>query len=403
MSAAPAGEAIVRLGARGDGVTAAGRFVAGAVPGDIVGPDGSVAPGPNRVAPVCRHVPECGGCTLQHFADTAYAEWMAERIGAALAAAGVTAGGFAPAHLSPPCTRRRASLRAVKRGGKLTLGFNADASHRIIDLVECHVLVPELTALVAPLRRLLAASLRDGQGAGVSMTLSEAGIDLLLSNVAAESLAEIERLTAFAAAHDLARLSVEGPQGVDTIVEARAPYVTLGGATVVLPPAAFLQATRDGEAALQAAVGDAVAGAARVADLFCGVGTFALPLARAGARVTAADAAKAAVEALGAAAPPAELPVTLLHRDLFRAPLSAAELAGFDAVVVDPPRAGAAAQAGELARSRVPVAAMVSCNPNTFARDAATLVEGGYRLERVWPVGQFRWSPHIELAARFTR
>lgn len=396
-------EAVVRLGARGDGVTASGRFVPGAVPGDMVAADGTVSPGPNHVAPVCRHVPECGGCILQHFADAAYADWMAERIGAALAGAGIAAGDYAPAHLSPPRSRRRASLRAVKRDGRLVLGFNADASHRIVDLIECHVLLPELAALVAPLRTLLGAALRDGQGAGVSMTRSEAGIDLLLSNVAAGSLREIERLTAFASAHDLVRLSVENAQGIETIIEARTPVVTLGGAAVALPPAAFLQATLDGEAALQAAVLDAAAGAARVADLFCGVGTFALPLARAGARVTAADAAKAAVDALGAAARGAGLRVETLHRDLFRAPLGTAELAGFDAVVADPPRAGAAAQAAELARSRVPTIVMVSCNPNTFARDAAMLCEAGYRLGRVWPVGQFRWSPHIELVARFAR
>ena len=253
MSAGAGVEDVVRLGARGDGVTASGRFVPGAVPGDRVAADGTVEAGPNHVAPVCRHVPECGGCTLQHFADAAYAGWIAERIGTALAGAGVSAASFAPAHLSPPFSRRRASLRAVKRGGRLTLGFNADASHRIVDLLECHVLVPELTALVVPLRRLLAAALRDGHGAGVSMTLSETGVDLLLSNVAAESLADIERLSDFAAAHDLARLSVEGAQGVETVVAARAPLVTLGGAAVMLPPAAFLQATRDGEAALQAA------------------------------------------------------------------------------------------------------------------------------------------------------
>ena len=393
---------IVRIGARGDGVTADGRFVAFAVPGDRVRDDGSVAPGPGHQMPPCRHFPDCGGCALQHVADPAYANWAVARIAGALGAAGVAAGAWEPVHLSPPRSRRRASLRAVRRGGQLTLGFNADASHRIVDIRECHVLLPELFALVAPLRILLRAVLKDGQGAGVTLTASETGVDLLLANVAAERHADLERLADFAAAHDLARLSVETEAGVQTIAERRAPTVTMGGITVALPTAAFLQATRDGEAALVAAVMTATHGAARVADLFSGLGTFALPLARV-AKVLAVDAAGPAVLALQAAGRGVGLPLAVAHRDLFRRPLTAPELAAFDAVVFDPPRAGAAAQAVELAASRVPVVVAVSCNPSTFARDAALLTGGGYHLDRLWPVGQFRWSTHVELVARFVR
>lgn len=392
--------AVIRIGARGDGVTADGRFVPFGVPGDTLSDDGTLIHGPDHQTPPCRHFPDCGGCQLQHVADPAYADWAVGRILHALSGAGVTPGEVMPVHLSPPRSRRRASLRGVKRGGQLVLGFNAEASHRIVDIRECHVLMPELFALVAPLRGLLNAALKDGQGAGVTLTMTATGIDLLLSNVAATKLGDIERLTAFADAHDLARLSVENEGGVETIAERRAPLVRLGGVDVALPPAAFLQATEDGEAALVAAVLSATRGAGKVADLFAGLGTFALPLSNA-ARVLAADAAGPAMLALKAAAV-GRLLLTE-HRDLFRNPLTVAELDRFDAVVFDPPRAGAAAQVALLAQSKVPCIVAVSCNPSTFARDAALLAGGGYRLQRLWPVGQFRWSTHVELVARFVR
>ncbi|TRW17859.1 class I SAM-dependent RNA methyltransferase [Glacieibacterium frigidum] len=391
---------VIRIGARGDGVTADGRFVPFGVPGDTLADDGTLVHGPDHQDPPCRHFPECGGCQLQHVADPAYADWAVARIVHALGGAGVTPGEVMPVHLSPPRSRRRASLRGVKRGGQLVLGFNAEASHRIVDIRECHVLLPGLFALVAPLRGLLSSALKDGQGAGVTLTMTTTGIDLLLSNVAATKLGDIERLTAFADAHDLARLSVENEGGVETIAERRAPLVRLGGVDVALPPAAFLQATEDGEAALVAAVLSATRGAGKVADLFAGLGTFALPLSNA-ARVLAADAAGPAMVALKAAA----IGRLLLteHRDLFRNPLTVFELDRFDTVVFDPPRAGAAAQVALLAQSKVPCIVAVSCNPSTFARDAALLTGGGYRLEQLWPVGQFRWSTHVELVARFVR
>lgn len=398
-------DTIVRLAARGDGVTTDGRFVAGAAVGDTVRREGDrlvVVPGPGHVPPVCRHFPECGGCQLQHIPDDAYGAFVVDRIVRALAGVGIVAGSVAPVALSPPRSRRRASLRAIRRGRQLTLGFNADATHRIIDLQQCEVLTPELFALVAPLRTLLQAAVADGQGAGVTLTGSDSGTDVLLANVGADRLEQIERLAGFAAAHDLARLSIEGAHGVETLVEARQPVLVMGGVSVPLPPAPFLQATREGEAALVAAVRDAVGGAARVADLFCGLGTFALPLSQA-ARVLAVDAAGPAVAILTDVARRAGRNMLVSHRDLFRRPLVPAELAGFDAVVFDPPRAGAAAQSAALALAAVPIVVAVSCNPSTFARDAKILVEGGYRLERLWPVAQFRWSTHVELVARFIR
>lgn len=394
---------IVRMASRGDGVTADGRFVPATVPGDRVRFDPwEIEPGPDHATPPCRLYPECGGCQLQHAADPAYVDWVAARIMSALDAARVPVGMVEPVALSPPRSRRRASLRGVKRGGRLALGFNADASHRVVDMVECHVLTSGLFALVAPLRQLLAEVLKDGQGAGVSLTESDTGVDVLLANVAARSLVEIERLNDFSARYDISRLSVEGPDGVETVVEARAPSLCFGDIPVILPPAPFLQATREGEAALVAAVGRATAGSGAIADLFCGLGTFALPLADT-AKVHAADGSKSAIYALAAAVRVAGARIYVEHRDLFRRPLTAPELAKFDAVVVDPPRAGAIAQVIQLAASRVPVIAMVSCNPNTLTRDATVLVEAGYRLERLWPVAQFRWSTHVELVARFVR
>ncbi|OYU14787.1 MAG: RNA methyltransferase [Alphaproteobacteria bacterium PA4] len=394
---------IVRLAARGDGVTADGRFVSGAAVGDSVRFEGEraiVTPGPGHVTPLCRHFGSCGGCQLQHVTDAAYGDFVTDRILRAMP--GIVPQSIAPLSLSPPRSRRRAALRALKRGGRLTIGFNEGASHRVIDLMQCEVLLPELFALIAPLRRLLQAALADGQGAGVTLTVSDTGIDVLLANVPAERLAEIERLTDFAAAQDLARLSIDGPDGVQTLVEQRLPMLTMGGVPVALPPAPFLQATREGEAALVAAVTEAVGEAKQVADLFCGLGTFALPLS-ARARVLAADAAGPAVAALAATARQHRRTIATAHRDLFRRPLVATEMAGLDAVVFDPPRAGAEAQSRQLAASAVPVVVAVSCNPNTSGRDAAILVEGGYRLDRLWPVAQFRWSTHVELVARFVR
>ena len=392
---------IVRLAARGDGITADGRYVSGATIDDEVIFEGDVPrilPGPRHVMPVCRHVPDCGGCQMQHVADADYMAFVIDRLAHVLGP--LMPADVAPVALSPPRSRRRASLRAVRRGGKLRLGFNTESSHQIIDIQQCEVLRPELFALVAPLRQLLKAALAEGQGAGITLTLSETGVDVLLANVPAERLDEIERLTDFARAHDLARLSVEGADGVQTIMEARTPALTMGGVRVTLPPAPFLQPTEDGEAALVAAVLEAVGPAAHVADLFCGLGTFALPLSRQ-ARVLAADAAGPAVAAMAMAARAAGRQLAPLHRDLFRRPLTPAELAPLDALVFDPPRAGAEAQCRQLAAARVPVVVAVSCNPSTFGRDARLLADGGYVIEKLWPVAQFRWSSHVELVARF--
>jgi len=379
-------EKIVRLAARGDGMTESGRFVPGAVPGDIVEGVIVAVAGVHHSKPPCRHFPECGGCQLQHVDDEAYVDYLKDRIAAALAAQGVAAPEILPPHLSPPRSRRRAALKAA--GG--LVGFNAAASHRIVDMRECHILRPELFALVAPLRRLL-------QGrAGAGMTLADQGVDLLLEGVAADTLEAAEAMTAFARDNRLARLALDDGYGPQTVWEPEPVTLTLSGTPVALPHGAFLQATAEGEAALVAAVREAVAGASVAADLFAGIGTFALALK---AKVYAAEGARDSALALKAAGGG----LFVDHRDLFRRPLDVAELDRFEAVVLDPPRAGAKEQAPLLAASAVPRIAYVSCNPATFARDARVLIDGGYRLSWVKPVGQFRWSTHVELAACFVK
>ena len=389
---------IVRVAARGEGVSEDGRFAPLAAPGDWLRPDGSVEPGPHHVMPPpCRHFPRCGGCQLQHLDDTVYAGFIADRVTGALAAQGLTAP-VRPALLSPPHSRRRASLHA-ERGG--VIGFAEAGSHRLIDLAECPVLDPALAALIAPLRRLLPPLIPPKRRAEIQLTCADQGVDMLLSGVRAEGLAAAEALTAFAAQHRLARLALDAGDGAETRWEPQAVTVTLGGVPVPLPQGAFLQATAEGEAALVAAVHTALgAPEGAVADLFAGLGTFALAL---GGRVYAAEAARNAVLALKAGAARAGRVIAAEHRDLYRRPLQPDELNRFAAVVLDPPRAGAREQAEALARAAVPVIAYVSCNPSSFARDAKILVEGGYRLDWVQPVGQFRWSTHVELAARLVR
>ena len=391
-----AGDRILRLAGRGDGVGESGQFYPLVAPGDVVLPEGGVEPGPHRQEPPCRHFPECGGCQLQHVDDQAYAGFLRDRIFSALAAQGVPAPDILPAHISPPNSRRRASLR-WERGG--ALGFNAEASHRVIDMRECHILRPELFALVHPLRTLL-RGMKPSATAGVRLTLADQGVDVLLEKVEAEGLAAAEALGAFAREHRLARLALDDGYGAQDRWEPEPVTVSLGAVPVPLPHGAFLQATAEGEQALVEAVRRSVGDARIVADLFAGLGTFALALP---GRILAVEGARDAALALKAAAGRAGRAVFVDHRDLYRRPLDLDELNRFEAVVLDPPRAGAKEQAALLARSSAPRIAYVSCNPSTFARDCAALVEGGYRFEWVQPVGQFRWSTHVELVGAFAR
>lgn len=387
-------ELVVRIAARGDGVTTSGRHVPFGVPGDALLDDGALAFGPHHQEPLCRHFPECGGCQLQHADDEAYRGYLSSRVETALAQHALATEIRSP-HLSPPNSRRRATLKALKVANGVLVGFYAEASHRIVDMHECHILRAELFELVEPLRELLFGMLMPRRIADIELTMIDGGADLLLKGVPAGRLAEIEQLTAFAIKHELARLSVDRGLGAETLFEPHPASVTLSGARVAFPPGAFLQATEDGEDALVRAVHEALAGSARIADLFAGLGTFAL----ATNAVYAAEASRDAAAALKRAAPS----TSVEHRDLYRRPLAASELKRVDGVVLDPPRAGAAEQVAQLAASAVGRVAYVSCNPATFARDAKTLVDGGYALQWAEPVGQFRWSTHVELVACFSR
>jgi 23S rRNA (uracil1939-C5)-methyltransferase len=400
---------IDRLGHRGDGVADAGPvYAAFALPGETVeGPrDGDrlavarvVAPSADRVAPPCPHFGACGGCALQHASDPLLAHWKAAQVAAALAREGLAAP-IRPIHVSPPGARRRVTLAARRRRKGALVGFHGRAEEAVVPVAACPVAHPAIVAALPALGELTALAASRAGALRLTVTVSDAGLDVHAEGAKPADGPARARLAAWAEAADVARLSLDG----ETLALRRTPAQAMGRARVVPPPGGFLQATRDGEAALVAAVAEAVAGARRVADLFAGCGTFALPLAE-GAEVRAVEADRAALAALDAAwrRAPGLKAVATEARDLFARPLRPEELAGFDAAVFDPPRAGAAAQAAQIARSDLRRVAAVSCNPATFARDARTLVDGGFRLLWVRPVDQFRWSPHVELAAAFAR
>ncbi len=406
-------EPVLRIAAKGDGVTASGRFVAGAAPGDVLLADGSLEHGPHHAVPPCRHFGTCGGCQLQQLDEESLAAFVAERVANAATGQGLEPTVLAPPHLSPPHSRRRAALRAEGKGGKMLLGYRESGSHRIVDLGTCPVLAPELVALIAPLRKLLARhgqSQAKGKAKGkervavdIDLALTDQGIDLSLEGLTVEGLAATEAMLDFAGTQRLARLVLDQGYGPEALWEPEPVTITIGTVPVPFPPGAFLQATKDGEAVLITAAREWLGASGAIADLFSGLGTFAFALAGPDSKVLAVEAARDAHLACKGAAARAGLPIHALHRDLFRNPLQADELDRFDAVLLDPPRAGARDQVAHLAKSKVPRVVYISCNPSSWARDAAVLVASGYRLEELRPVGQFRWSTHVELASLFVR
>lgn len=346
----------------------------------------------------CKHYGTCGGCSLQHLPPIDYAAAKRVAVQNALLKAGVNAEVLAPI-IVPPHSRRRAVFKIKSLPEGLHVGFHAAKSHTVIDMHHCDVLTPGLFALVAGLRERLEPLFGVGEAAELHVTETDTGFDCALRWRAGLTPALTAALSQVLSGLGIARLTM----GRDLVFEAAAPKVTLGGVPVILPPNPFLQSTREGEAALQERVLKSVGRAKTVADLFSGVGTFALPLAKK-TRVHAVEQDKAALAALAQAAKSPNLkPVTTEARDLFKQPLTAVELATYDAVVMDPPRAGAEAQARVLAKSKVPVVAYVSCDASSFARDAAILLAGGYKIGPVTPIDQFLWSSHIELVAEFIR
>lgn len=414
-------EEIIRIAAKGDGITASGRHVALTAPGDRVLEDGTVEPGPHHAAAACRHFPVCGGCQLQQLDEPSLADFIEARVANASTSQELGAELIVPPHLSPPQTRRRASLRAESSGGRIVIGFREGRSHRVVELAECPVLRPELVEVLKPLRKLLIfigsgsakgrnkgkSGAKPRMAADIELAMTEQGVDLGIKGLTVEGLQATEAMLDFARGHGLARLTLDQGYGPETLWEPEPVTVSLGGVSVGFPPGAFLQATLDGEQALVAAAQEWLAGAPTVADLFSGLGTFAFALAGPrigeGTKVLAVEAARDAHLACKAAAARAQLPIHTLHRDLFRNPLLVEELNRFSAVLLDPPRAGAREQVERLAGSSVERIVYISCNPSSWARDAALLVDAGYRLAELRPVGQFRWSTHVELASLFVR
>ena len=393
------GDVITRVAARGDGVTDSGRHASFAAPGDVLRGDGVVVPGPHHATPPCRHFPACGGCQLQHLDDESYGRFVTDRIAGALAGQGLEAP-LRPPHLSPPRSRRRATFHAERRGNAITLGFSEGASTALVDLMECHIVRPEIFAALKPLRVLLRDLVKPRARADIHIALADQGLDVLVKGMSADGLAFAERLPEFAERHGIARFAIDDGYGPETRWEPRPATITLGGVQVALPPGAFLQATEDGEAMLVDCVREAVGDAATIADLFAGLGTFALNL---NGKIYAGEAGREPVLSLKAAASLAGRTIFADHRDLYRRPLTPAELGRFDALVLDPPRAGAREQVTNIADSNARRVAYISCNPSSFARDTKILCEGGFSIDWVQPVGQFRWSTHVELAARLTR
>lgn len=346
-------------------------------------------PPEDRADPFCPYYERCGGCTLQHLGPASYTSYKRSLVESALRKDQVqaTLEPLIPAHGDG---RRRATLHA--RG--TAVGYMAARSHDLVDIAVCPILVPALQERAPALTRPIAATIGD---CDVAFTATDTGLDVA---VRTDKRLKPEKLTLLAQRSDLARLSLNG----ELVLQSRPPAVRMGKASVEIPIGSFLQATAMAEDVLGALVVEGVGKAKSVADLFCGMGPFTFRLAER-AKVYAADSDRAAIEALGKALRFTQglKPVTAKARDLFREPMVPVELKDMDAVVFDPPRAGAEAQARELARSKVPVVVAVSCEPRTFARDAAILVAGGYRLEKLTPVDQFAWSTHVELVGVFRR
>jgi 23S rRNA (uracil1939-C5)-methyltransferase len=405
---------IEAVGGEGDGVAAGPVYAPYTLPGERVTLAGSgerrellevLSASPDRVAPPCRHFGACGGCALQHWAAEPYLAWKTERLAATLARQRIETE-ILPPFAAPPHSRRRLALHARPgRGGEAKLGFKARKSWNLVEIEVCPIADPRLQAALPALRRVAAPLFEHPKSAPtLHVTLTATGLDVDVTGVERRSgglSADARRRVAeAAAAADLARLTLDG----EIAYLARQPMVYLGPAAVALPPGAFLQAVPAAEEAMAAFIGEAAQGAGRIADLFCGVGTFSFRLAQV-APVLAVDGAGEAMRALSAAlaSAPGLKAVNAEVRDLTRRPVLAEELKKTDLVVFDPPRAGAAEQAVQLARSKVARLVGVSCNPATFARDARILIDGGYALTRVLPVDQFLWSPHIELVGVFER
>ena len=412
MPTGPVQLVIQRLGAQGDGIadhegqqvfvplTLPGETVMAELDGDRARLVEIVNAAPDRAPPKCSHYGECGGCALQHLSDEAYASFKRDHLAMHLSYAGIKAD-IEPTIIAPPHSRRRAVFSAHRTGGDVAIGFHGRRSHRIVPITDCAVIRPALQALLPGLREIaiLAAPPRDALQLVATETLT--GIDLAINGASPKLPADIRALLSQTANKlNLARLSING----DVAMERTPPILRMGGIDVVPPPGGFVQATAESETAMAKIVVESLIGAEKAVDLFCGAGTFTLPLA-AHASVHAVEGELSGLQALGRAIRKVKdiKPITTEKRDLFRQPLTQIDLSRFDAAVIDPPRAGAEAQTRELALSGIRRIAMVSCNAQTFARDLRILLDAGFKLDRLVPIDQFLWSPHVEIVASLKR
>lgn len=403
---------IDRLGHLGHGIArdqdSGPLYVPGTLPGEVVEgrPDGDrladpriITPSPDRVKPPCRHARACGGCQLQHASETFVAQWKQHVVATALAGQGLAAE-FRPLVTSPPNSRRRATLSARRTRSGVLIGFHARASDTIAEIPDCRLLHPGILAAFPGLQALVLAGGSRTMELSLQVTLTRGGPDVVVTGGKPLDSALRMDLARLVEAQGFSRLTWDG----ETVALRDRPALTMGKATVVPPPGAFLQATAEGEAALLTAVKQALGPQKRVVDLFSGIGTFTLPLAETmEVHAVEGDAAMTRALDLAARATPNLHRISVETRDLFRRPLEPDELVTFTGAVIDPPRAGAEAQTQTLAASTIPVIAAVSCNPVTFARDVRALTSAGYRLDWIQVVDQFRWSTHIELVARLSR
>lgn len=399
---------ITRLGHHGDGIAEGPVYAVRTLPGEVI--DGDISGGriaapkiitssPNRVTAPCRHYKSCGGCSLQHASDDFVAGWKTDVVRSALAAQEIEAD-LNPIQTSPPNSRRRAVFtgRRTKKGA--LVGFHTRASDTIIEIPDCHLLHPDLLAAIPALRALTIFGASRKAELRLTVTQSDAGVDVVVTGGKLLDGQMQMTLAMMAGEHNLARLTWDG----EPIADITPPFQMFGDTRVVPPAGAFLQATKQGENTLLSIVLETVSGAKHIVDLFAGCGTFALPMA-ANAEVHAVENNAEMLMALDQGWRQASglKRVTTEVRDLYRRPLLPDELQRFDAVVFDPPRAGAEQQVNEMAQAKLPTIAAVSCNPVSFARDAKTLTNAGYALGEISVIDQFRWSTHIEIVAAFTR
>lgn len=409
--ASPMQVEIARMGAQGDGIvqTPEGAlFAAYVLPGekvegvrekDRLQVTGILEASPERVVPECDHFGVCGGCLLQHWEAGAYQAWKRQTVVEALEREGLSTE-VRPILDAHGAGRRRVIFHARQKGPRTVVGFAERRSHSMVAITHCPVLAPGLARALEASQALAEALAPLNKPLDLQVTATESGLDVDVRGSGPLTPQLASDLAVIAERFGLARLTRHG----ELVLQRAAPFLTMGTARVELPPASFLQATAEGEACLARLAQEGISGARRVADLFCGVGTFALRLA-ATARILAVESNAPAIAALKRAAQgtPGLKSVDTEVRDLFRRPLLPEEMAKLDAVVIDPPRQGAEAQARELARAKVGRLIYVSCSVTTFARDAALLAAGGFRLEHVTPVDQFRYSPHVELVGTFNR